>query len=118
MAGSAIVRRLAAENCDIVTVDRTRLDLKRQMDVEAWLEANRPHAIFLAAATVGGIMANAMRPAEFLQDNLVIETNVIHGAWKAGVEKLLFLGSSCIYPKLAAQPMKEDALLTGPLEPT
>lgn len=118
MAGSAIVRRLAQEDCQILTVDRSELDLLRQADVERWLSANRPQAIFLAAATVGGIMANATRPAEFLYENLVIETNVIHGAWRAGAEKLLFLGSSCIYPKLAPQPMTEDALLTGPLEPT
>jgi len=118
MAGRAIVRRLADENCTVLTADRRELDLQRQADVEAWLVANRPHAIFLAAATVGGIMANAARPAEFLNDNLVIETNVIHSAYKAGVEKLLFLGSSCIYPKMAQQPMTEDALLTGALEPT
>ena len=118
MAGSAIVRRLAAENCHILTPERAQLDLQRQKDVETWLETNKPDAIFLAAATVGGIMANATRPAEFLRENLVIETNIIHAAWKAGVKKLLFLGSSCIYPKLAPQPMKEGALLTGPLEPT
>lgn len=118
MAGSAIVRRLATENCDILTADRAQLDLQRQTDVEQWMAQNRPDAIFLAAATVGGILANGMRPADFLYDNLVIETNIIHSAWKAGVKKLLFLGSSCIYPKLAAQPMTEDALLTGPLEPT
>jgi GDP-L-fucose synthase len=118
MAGSAIARRLKSENCEILTVDRAQLDLQRQADVEAWLAANRPQAIFLAAATVGGIMANATRPAEFLYDNLAIETNIIHGAYKAGVEKLLFLGSSCIYPKMAPQPMAETALLTGPLEPT
>lgn len=118
MAGSAIVRRLASENCEVLTVDRHDLDLQRQADVEQWLVGSKPEAIFLAAATVGGIMANATRPAEFLHDNLVIETNIIHAAWKAGVKKLLFLGSSCIYPKLAPQPMTEDALLTGPLEPT
>jgi len=118
MAGSAIVRRLMSENCNILTVDRCDLDLQRQGDVESWLAANKPHAVFLAAATVGGILANATRPAEFLNDNLVIETNIVHSAYKAGVEKLLFLGSSCIYPKLAPQPMTEDALLTGPLEPT
>jgi len=118
MAGSAIVRRLASEDCEILTADRAALDLQRQTDVEDWLAANKPDAVFLAAATVGGIMANATRPAEFLHDNLVIETNVIHAAYRAGVAKLLFLGSSCIYPKLAPQPMTEDALLTGPLEPT
>jgi GDP-L-fucose synthase len=118
MAGSAIVRRLASEDCEILTADRAALDLQRQADVENWLAANKPDAVFLAAATVGGIMANATRPAEFLHDNLVIETNIIHAAYRAGVTKLLFLGSSCIYPKLAPQPMTEDALLTGPLEPT
>jgi GDP-L-fucose synthase len=118
MAGSAIVRRLAADQCEILTATRQELDLKRQADVEAWVAAERPHAIFLAAATVGGILANATRPAEFLYDNLAIETNVIHAAWRTGVEKLLLLGSSCIYPRLAPQPMTEEALLTGPLEPT
>ena len=118
MAGSAILRRLEGENCEILTAGRELLDLSRQADVEQWLIASRPDAIFLAAATVGGIMANTTRPAEFLLDNLVIETNIIHSAYKAGVKKLLFLGSSCIYPKLAPQPMTEDALLTGPLEPT
>jgi GDP-L-fucose synthase len=118
MAGSAIVRRLAPENCTVLTASRADLDLMRQDAVEAWFAAHRPQAVFLAAATVGGIMANATRPAEFLHDNLVIETNVIHAAWNAGVEKLLFLGSSCIYPRHAAQPMTEEALLTGPLEST
>src|SRR4051812_5015499 len=94
MAGSAIVRRLARENCQVLTVDRTELDLQRQADVEHWMIANAPDAVFLAAATVGGIMANSTRPAEFLHDNLVIETNIIHAAHKAGVKKLLFLGSS------------------------
>lgn len=118
MAGSAIVKRLASERCEILTAGRESLDLSRQADVETWLEKNKPDAIFLAAATVGGIMANASRPAEFIHDNLVIETNVIHGAYRAGVTKLLFLGSSCIYPKLAPQPIPENALLTGPLEAT
>jgi GDP-L-fucose synthase len=118
MAGSAIIRRLESEQCDIITAGRDVLDLSRQADVERWLLANRPDAIFLAAATVGGIMANSTRPAEFIYDNLVIETNIIHSAWRAGVKKLLFLGSSCIYPKLAPQPMREESLLTGPLEPT
>ncbi len=118
MAGSAIVRRLRSENCEIVTVDRQTLDLQRQAPVEDWVSATRPDAIFLAAATVGGILANNTRPAEFLYDNLIIEANIINAAHRAKVGKLLFLGSSCIYPKLAAQPMREDALLTGPLEPT
>jgi GDP-L-fucose synthase len=118
MAGSAIVRRLAHERCEVLTAARDELDLRRQADVEAWMAHARPQAIFMAAATVGGIHANATRPAVFLYDNLAIETNVIHAAWKVGVEKLLFLGSSCIYPRLAPQPMTEDAMLTGPLEPT
>jgi len=118
MAGSAIVRRLGEENCEILTVARAEVDLRRQADVEAWMAAKKPQAVFLAAATVGGIMANATRPAEFLYDNLAIETNIIHAAWKTNVEKLLFLGSSCIYPRLAQQPMSEDQLLTGPLEST
>ena len=118
MAGSAIVRRLQQENCTIVTVTRQEVDLLRQSQVEEWLARNKPDAVFLAAATVGGILANATRPAEFLYENLVIEANIIHAAYKANVQKLLFLGSSCIYPKLAPQPMTEDALLTGPLEPT
>jgi len=118
MAGSAIVRRLASEDCEIVTVGRESVDLRRQAEVEDWMSQARPHAVFVAAATVGGILANSTRPAEFLYDNLAIETNVIHAARLVGVEKLLFLGSSCIYPRLAPQPMAEDALLTGPLEPT
>ncbi len=118
MAGSAMARRLARERCEVLTVARSELDLRRQADVEAWMAHARPQAIFMAAATVGGIQANATHPAVFLYDNLAIETNVIHAAWKVGVEKLLFLGSSCIYPRLAPQPMTEDAMLTGPLEPT
>lgn len=118
MAGSAIVRRLASEHCEIVTVSRAELDLLRQADVHAWLADQNIDAVFLAAATVGGILANTTRPAEFLYQNLVIETNVIHAARCAGVKKLLFLGSSCIHPRLAEQPMKEEALLTGALEPT
>ncbi|MDE2463768.1 MAG: GDP-L-fucose synthase [Alphaproteobacteria bacterium] len=118
MAGSAIVRRLQRENCTILTATRQELDLLGQRQVEDWVSRNKPDAVFLAAATVGGILANATRPAEFLYENLVIETNIIHAAYKAGVRKLLFLGSSCIYPKLAPQPMTESALLTGPLEPT
>jgi GDP-L-fucose synthase len=118
MVGSAIVRRLSREDCDIVTVDRRSLDLRRQSDVEKWLEATRPQAIFLAAAKVGGILANDSYPAEFLYENLIVEANIVHAAYKIGVEKLLFLGSSCIYPKFAPQPLMEDALLTGPLEPT
>ena len=118
MAGAAIVRRLQSEKCEILTAGRGDLDLMRQSEVEEWLAATKPHALFLAAAKVGGIQANNTRPAEFLHDNLAIEANVIHSAWKAGVRKLMFLGSSCIYPRHAPQPMKEEHLLTGPLEPT
>ena len=118
MAGSAIVRRLATEHCDIIVADRDEVDLRRQADVEAWIERARPDAVFVAAAKVGGIKANDTLPAEFLYDNLAIELAVIHSAYQARVKKLLFLGSTCVYPKLAPQPMPEHALLTGPLEPT
>jgi GDP-L-fucose synthase len=118
MAGSAIARRLLRESCEIVTVARSELDLLRQADVHAWLAGRKIDAVFLAAATVGGIQANSTRPAEFLYENLTIESNVIHAAKEAGVKKLLFLASSCIYPRMAEQPMREEALLTGPLEPT
>lgn len=118
MAGSAIVRRLERENCEIITAGRDQVDLVNQAQTEAWIKANKPDVIFLAAAKVGGIWANDTYPADFLYENMMIEANVIHGAYLAGVEKLIFLGSSCIYPKMAAQPMQEDALLTGPLEPT
>lgn len=118
MAGSAVVRRLASIDCEVLTVGRAAVDLTRQKETEDWLAANRPDAVFLAAARVGGIHANNTQPAEFLYENLAIQTNVMHAAWRVGVKKLLFLGSSCIYPRLAPQPMREDALLTGPLEPT
>jgi GDP-L-fucose synthase len=118
MVGQALVRRLAREDCEILTVGRGDLDLRRQEPTQAWIAAARPDAIFLAAAKVGGILANDSYPAEFLHDNLAIQTNVIEGARLAAVAKLLFLGSSCIYPKLAPQPIAEEALLTGPLEPT
>jgi len=118
MVGSALVRRLAGIGCTVLTADRAQLDLRDQRAVEAWLGKARPDAVFLAAATVGGILANDSRPAEFLYDNLAIETNIVHAAWRVGVAKLLFLGSSCIYPKHAKQPMAEEALLSGPLEPT
>jgi GDP-L-fucose synthase len=118
MAGSAIVRRLAAERCDIIVAGRDEVDLRRQADVEAWIERARPDAVFVAAAKVGGIKANDSLPAEFLYDNLAIELAVIHSAYRVGVKKLLFLGSTCVYPKLAPQPMPEHALLSGPLEPT
>ncbi len=118
MAGGAILRRLASEDCEILTADHDEVDMMRQQDVEEWLAAAKPDVMFVAAAKVGGIYANSTRPAEFLHDNLAIEINLIHTAWRVGVKKLLFLGSSCIYPREAPQPMKEDALLTGPLEPT
>ncbi len=118
MAGGAILRRLATEDCQLLTIGRDVLDLTRQAEVEAWMAANRPQVVFLAAAKVGGILANSTRPAEFLYENLAIETNVIHSAYVTGVEKLVFLGSSCIYPRAAEQPIREESLLTGPLEPT
>src|SRR5690606_36576830 len=118
MVGSALVRRLAAEPCEVIIADRRSVDLTRQSEVEAWITDARPQAIFLAAARVGGILANDSRPVDFLYDNLMIETNILHAAFHIGVEKLLFLGSSCIYPRLAPQPIGEDSLLTGPLEPT
>ena len=118
MVGSALCRRLAEESCEILTVGRAEVDLRRQSEVEAWMALVRPELVFVAAATVGGIHANDTQPAEFLYDNLMIEANIIHAAHKMAVRKLLFLGSSCIYPREAPQPMTEDALLTGPLEPT
>ncbi len=118
MVGSAIVRRLAREGCEVVTVGREEVDLRCQDAVSRWMEAARPEAVFLAAAKVGGILANDTWPADFLYDNLMIEANVIHAAFRTGVEKLLFLGSSCIYPKFAKQPIPESELLAGPLEPT
>ena len=118
MVGGAVVRRLESEGCDILTVGRKEVDLRRQAAVENWMKSYQPNVVVVAAATVGGIFANDNRPAEFLYDNLAIETNIIEAAWRTNVEKLLFLGSSCIYPRLAPQPMREDALLTGPLEPT
>jgi GDP-L-fucose synthase len=118
MVGSAIVRRLAGEGCNILTATRADLDLRDGARVSQWMASERPELVFLAAAKVGGILANATAPAEFLHDNLLIAANVMHAAHQCGVEKLLFLGSSCIYPKFAAQPIAETALLTGPLEPT
>jgi GDP-L-fucose synthase len=118
MVGSAIVRRLAREGCEVLAVGREAVDLTRQAQTEECMAAARPQAIFLAAGRVGGIHANDAYPAQFIYENLAIVTNVIHAAHKVGVEKLLFLGSSCIYPREAPQPMAESALLTGPLEPT
>ncbi|AKI02415.1 nucleoside-diphosphate-sugar epimerase [Hoeflea sp. IMCC20628] len=118
MVGSAIVRRIAAENCTVLQATRQELDLTNQQAVNAWFAQNRPEAVFLAAAKVGGILANDTQPADFLYENLMIEANIIHAAYLNGVEKLVFLGSSCIYPKFAAQPIAESALLEGQLEPT
>jgi GDP-L-fucose synthase len=118
MVGGAIVRRLAGEDCEIVTADRADLDLRDPAATEKWMADRRPDFVFLAAAKVGGILANDSYPADFLYDNLMIASNLIHTAHRTGVEKLLFLGSSCIYPRLAHQPIAEGELLTGPLEPT
>ena len=118
MVGQAIVRRLGSEGCGIITAGREEVDLKRQAEVDSWIKRAKPDAIFLAAAKVGGILANDSYPADFLYDNLVIQANVVEAAHRAGVQKVMLLGSSCIYPKLAPQPITEDALLTGPLEPT
>jgi GDP-L-fucose synthase len=118
MVGSALVRRLTEANCEIITAEHRDVDLCRQTETESWLALAQPDAVFVAAATVGGILANDSRPGEFLYDNLMIAANVIEASRRIGVKKLLFLGSSCIYPRLAPQPIPEDALLTGPLEPT
>ena len=118
MVGSALVRRLESESVELLTVGRGEVDLRDQAAVYGWFAAKRPQAVFLAAAKVGGIVANDTLRGEFLYDNLIIATNVIHAAHVNGAEKLMFLGSSCIYPKLAPQPLREDSLLTGPLEPT
>lgn len=118
MVGSALVRRLAEENCEILTAGRDKLDLLDQAAVRAWTAREKPDAVFLAAAKVGGILANDRFPADFLYQNLVIETNIVDAVHRAAVAKLCFLGSSCIYPKFAEQPIAEEALLTGALEPT
>jgi GDP-L-fucose synthase len=119
LVGSAIVRRLQAAGFrNLVLRERAELDLTRQRQVEEFFAEKRPEYVFFAAAKVGGILANERYPAQFLQDNLVIQTNIIDAAYRSGARKLLFLGSSCIYPKYAPQPIPEDALLTGPLEPT
>lgn len=119
MVGSALVRRLkSAPVAEILTASRTELDLIDQSSTRAWMDEHRPNVVIIAAARVGGIAANNDRPVDFLYDNLMIEANLIHAAASVGVEKLMFLGSSCIYPKFAEQPIAEDALLTGPLEPT
>ena len=129
MVGAAVVRRLRGEggrsgedrpgeDCEVLTADRAVVDLTRQREVEDWLADQRPEVVVVAAARVGGIVANDTQPADFIYENLAIETNVIEAAHRAGVAKLVFLGSSCVYPRAAPQPMSEDALLTGPLEPT
>ena len=118
MVGAALVRRLARERVTLQTATRAELDLRRQAETEAWFERHRPQAVILAAATVGGILANDSRPADFLYDNLAIEVNVVEAARRSGVERLVLLGSSCIYPREAAQPLTEPSMLTGPLEPT
>jgi GDP-L-fucose synthase len=118
MVGSALVRRLQTERCELITAGRDEVDLTRQSDTEAWMKDAKPQIILLAAARVGGIQANNTYPVDFLYDNLLIEANIIRAAWQAGVDKLLFLGSSCIYPREATQPITENSLLTGPLEPT
>src|SRR5437764_14027819 len=118
MVGSALVRRLARENVELLTIGRAEIDLRDQAAVFGWFAKARPQVVFLAGAKVGGIVANNTLRAEFIYDNLMIATNVIHAAHTNGTEKLMFLGSSCIYPKLAPQPLRDDSMLTGPLDPT
>ena len=118
MVGAALVRRLEQENCELLIVGRGTLDLRNRDAVSAWMTRERPDVVILAAAKVGGVFANATRPVEFILDNLLIEISVMEAAYRSDVAKLLFLGSSCIYPRLTAQPIPEEALLTGPLEPT
>ncbi len=118
MVGAALVRRLQAESCEILTAGREVVEFTRQDEVERWMESAKPDVVIVAAAKVGGILANDNYPADFLYENLMIQTNVLEAARRNDVEKLVFLGSSCIYPKLAPQPISEESLLTGPLEPT
>ena len=118
LVGSALVRRLQREGCELLTAPRESVDLRSPDQVERWMAEAKPQAVFLAAARVGGIYANDTRPAEFIYDNLMIQSNVVETSRRTGVEKLMLLGSSCIYPRLAPQPIPEAALLTGPLEPT
>ena len=118
LVGKAVVRRLAREGAEIVTAPRSDLDLRDQAATKAFLKETAPDSMIVAAAVVGGILANSTYPVDFLNDNLLIESNLISGAHECGIDRLLFLGSSCIYPREASQPMREDALLTGPLEPT
>ncbi len=118
MVGAALCRQLSQQQCDILTADRGELDLTSQADVADWFSQHRPDVVFVAAAKVGGILANDTHPVDFLQENLKIELNTIEAAFRVGVKKLIFLGSSCIYPKFADQPIKEESLLSGSLEPT
>jgi GDP-L-fucose synthase len=118
MVGSALTRRLVREGANLLGVERAALDLRRQADTEAWIAENRPEYIFVAAARVGGIMANSTYPGQFLYDNLMIQANIVEAARRVGVQKVMLLGSSCIYPRLAPQPIPESSLLTGPLEET
>lgn len=116
LAGSALTRRLASEQCEIICENHLNLDLTNQSDVNSWFTKHKPDVVYLAAATAGGIHVNYDRPAEFIYNNLQIQSNVIHASYQNGVEKLCFLGSSCVYPRLSSQPMREDCLLTGPLD--
>ena len=118
MVGSAIMRRLQSEDCELLTVSHAEVDLTNQEQTETWISETKPEAVFLAAARVGGILANDTNPVDFLQDNMLIEANILRAAHRVGVVKLLFLGSSCIYPRLAPQPIKEESLLTSALEET
>src|ERR1700736_2071429 len=118
LVGSALMRRLQSEGCELVTAPRESVDLRRPEQLERWMREAKPQAVFLAAARVGGIYANDTRPAEFIYDNLAIQTTVVEAARRYDVEKMLLMGSSCIYPRMAPQPIPEEALLTGPLEPT
>ena len=118
MVGGAVVRRLEVEGCDLLLAGRDVVDLRHQSAVQAWVADTRPDCIIVAAAKVGGIHANSVAPVDFLQDNLVIQNNILAAGHNNDVERLLFLGSSCIYPKFADQPIREDSLLTGALEPT
>ena len=118
LVGSALVRRLQGEGCEILTASRAEVDLRAPERLDRWMRERKPHAVFMAAARVGGIHANDTKPADFIYDNLMIASNVVETSRRHGVEKLLMLGSSCIYPRLAPQPIPEDALLSGPLEPT
>ena len=118
MVGSAVLRRLSHEDCEIITIPKHKLDLRNGESVLRWMKKNKPEIVIVAAGKVGGIHANSHYPADFLYDNLMIEANIIHNAWVSGVNKLLFLGSSCIYPRNTSQPIDEKKLLTGELEPT